>query len=338
MAAFCKSCESICSVKDVEERMEGTYKNVLHAMNESSDNMDEIIALDTDCSIISHTLSCDMECPHCQQPILDIEVEVAAYAEWDNHLNDERMPQFLGFARIHQVSVLNKLDSILERIDVRNLIEIEEKSLIIICKSKMNGGFCYIGYSTDEGCLYRPMYRENPGKCCWPQEKDMALGTCYQFKKVYRSARTYLPHSNNDLLVSEIFQRNDFNCGELYELLLPLAKTSLSEIFGFGIGFYKNGGPYVNEGTDCQSVGILMIESRIEFEFLPKPRLRIMASDTRSINLPWTSTENLIGKRDKILQREGNKPLVVISLARGFNSDGTWQQNRCTLLAVNMIL
>ena len=86
-------------------------------MNESSDNMDEIIALDTDCSIISHTLSCEMECPHCQQLILDIEVEVAAYAEWDNHLNDERMPQFLGFARIHQVFVLNKLDSILERID-----------------------------------------------------------------------------------------------------------------------------------------------------------------------------------------------------------------------------
>ena len=339
MAAFCKSCESVWSVKDVEERMEGSYKSLLHAMNQSSDNMDEVIALDNTSSIISHTLSCEIECPHCQQPIQDIKVEVAADAVWDNHLNDERMPQFVGFARILQVYVLNKLDSVFERVDIRKLIEVEEKSLIIICKSKMNGGFCYIGFSTDEDRLYRPIYRENPGTCCWPQEKEMATGTCYQFKKVYRLARTYLPHSNNDLLVSEIFQRNDFSCGELYELLLPLAKRSLNGIFPEGcIGFYKNGGSYVNEGTDCQSIGILMIESEIKYEFSPKQRLRIMDSDSRSINLPWTSTENLTEKRDKILQRQGNKPLVVISVARGFNGNGTWEQNRCTLLAVNMIL
>ena len=48
----------------------------------------------------------------------------------------------------------------------RNLVELSGNniSLLIIAKTKMNRGHCYLGLSLEDKIIYRPIYREAPGK------------------------------------------------------------------------------------------------------------------------------------------------------------------------------
>ena len=339
IGVFCDNCESVWSLRDVEQYFQEN-EDLLDIMNKCYDTIDEVISLD--CSkLISHTLHLTMPCLFCEYDIEGITAEVTAEAEWDNHLDDERMPEFLGFTSIYHFSISSQF---IVPIDISDQVECGKKSLIIVCKSKMYQGFCYIGLEPGESCLYRPIYRDQPKTCCWPQNKEMVVGVCYEFEEVYSLPNTILPHYNEDILVTESVKLGEFNTGKMYEYLLPLAETNLFDIFPQEhIGWFKNGGAYVREGTNCRSVGVLKIDdlSRIKFDSATKTSkefLKITVSDNKSVNLRWTSTERLSNKSDMVLQSPEKAFLVIIGLGRGFNGNGKWETNRCSLLAVNMIL
>ena len=336
---FCDNCGSVWSLRDVEQYFQ-ERDDILDIMNECYDTIIEIIALD--CSpLISHTLDLTMPCLFCEREIEGITAEVTAEAEWDSHFDDEKMPEFLGFTGIDHLSIFSQSPM---PIDTSDQVEFGKLNLIIVCKTKMNKGFCYIGLEPDEPCLYRPIYRKQPKTCCWPQNKEMMVGVCYEFEEVFRLPKTELPHCNEDILVRESVKLGDFDTGQIYENLLPLAETSLFDIFPQEhIGWFKNGGAYVHEGTDCPSVGVLKIDDLSDIEFdsatkTSKELLKITVSDNTSVNLRWTSTEPLSSKRDMVLQSPEKELLVIIGLGRGFNGNGKWETNRCSLLAVNMIL
>ena len=338
VGVFCDNCESVWSIRDVEQHFRENDK-LLDIMNECYDTIDEVIALDCS-SPNTHTLHLNMPCLFCEDTIEGITAEVTAEAHWDAHLDDERMPEFLGFTNIYYLGISTQFPVLID--DISDQVECGKKSLIIVCKTKMYEGFCYIGLEPDEPCLYRPIYRDQPKTCCWPQNKDMEVGVCYEFEEAYSLPNTILPHCNDDILVRESVKLREFNTGELYDNLLPVAETSLFDIFPQEhIAWFKNGGAYVPEGTNCPSVGVLKIDDLSGIDFTTKTSkdfMKITVSDNTSVNLPWTSTEPLSKKRDMVLESPEKEPLVIIGLGRGFNGNGKWKTNRCSLLAVNMIL
>ena len=140
-------------------------------MNECFDIIDEVISLNCS-SLITHTLDLTMACLFCEDTIEGITADVTAEADWDDHLDDERMPEFLGFTSICHFSISSQFPV---SIDISDPTECAKKSLIIVCRTKVNQGFCYIRLELDELGLYRPILCEQPSTCCWPQNKEMVL-------------------------------------------------------------------------------------------------------------------------------------------------------------------
>ena len=57
-----------------------------------------------------------------------------------------------------------------------------------IVKTRMKGGFCCIGLNLEERPprFYRPIFRDAPHQCCWPQEAPVVVGGFYGFKQAFK--------------------------------------------------------------------------------------------------------------------------------------------------------
>ena len=347
---FCDVCGVTFCYEEIEKHFKDNEQYVLDVMNECHEDADEADCLNELSDPICHTVGLTMECPHCENLIGGITARVSAYTEWDNHLNDKKKPNFLGFVEIDEVSIINDPSAI--QTNINDLSEGERKSLIIVCKTRISNGFCYIGFSPDEGCLFRPIYYEEPGTYFWPPEKSLTVGALYEFDQACRVRKTDLPHSNEDLVTKDIYPKEDSYTqekfiGKLYDILLPLAVASLTDLFPKKyISWYGNGGAYVYEGTNCPSVGVVIIDKLSKLEFIQSQNnqntfrkcLRITDRDNITFNIPWTSTEILVEKKKLVEQNSNRQPLVIIGLARGWDGNGKWKAKRCTLIALNMFL
>ena len=345
---FCDICGVVFCSEEIEKHFKDNEQYVLDVMNEYHEDGDEVGCLSVLSDPICHTVGLTMECPHCENLIGGITAQVSAYAEWDDYLNEEKKPHFLGFVEIDEVSIIH--DSFAIPINIDNLSEGEKKSLIIICKTRIYNGFCYIGFSPNDRCLFRPIYCKEPGIYFWPPDKSLTVGALYEFDQACHVRKTNLPHSNEDLVTKDILEDSYMQeniIGKLYDILLPLAVRNLTDLFPQEyIGWYGNGGAYVYDGTNCPSVGVVMIDELSKLEFIQRQNnqntfrkcLRITDRNNISFNLPWTSTEPLFEKRKLVENNRDRDPLVIIGLARGWDGNGKWKAKRCTLIALNMFL
>ena len=345
---FCDICGVVFCSEEIEKHFKDNEQYVLDVMNEYHEDGDEVGCLSVLSDPICHTVGLTMECPHCENLIGGITAQVSAYAEWDDYLNEEKKPHFLGFVEIDEVSIIH--DSFAIPINIDNLSEGEKKSLIIICKTRIYNGFCYIGFSPNDRCLFRPIYCKEPGIYFWPPDKSLTVGALYEFDQACHVRKTNLPHSNEDLVTKDILEDSYMQeniIGKLYDILLPLAVRSLTDLFPQEyIGWYGNGGAYVYDGTNCPSVGVVMIDELSKLEFIQRQNnqntfrkcLRITDRNNISFNLPWTSTEPLFEKRKLVENNRDRDPLVIIGLARGWDGNGKWEAKRCTLIALNLFL
>ena len=185
--------------------------------------------------------------------------------EWDHHLSDERVPEFVGYT---EVNVVPPYDPFWVPIKKENLVpevSFGSKSLLIVAKTKMNRGFCYMGLSLKDKCFYRPIHREAPSQCCWKSDEDMTVGAFYRFQSVFRDPTTNLPHKNIDLIVTKEYKCGEAdpcdNLEECYHWMsqMKLVCNTISEIFPKMI-FPERGTPYVVKGENSQSVGILKVK------------------------------------------------------------------------------
>ena len=345
---FCDICGVVFCSEEIEKHFKDNEQYVLDVMNEYHEDADEVGCLSVLSDPICHTVGLTMECPHCENLIGGITAQVSAYAEWDDYLNEEKKPHFLGFVEIDEVSIIH--DSFAIPINIDNLSEGEKKSLIIICKTRIYNGFCYIGFSPNDRCLFRPIYCKEPGIYFWPPDKSLTVGALYEFDQACHVRKTNLPHSNEDLVTKDILEDSYMQeniIGKLYDILLPLAVRNLTDLFPQEyIGWYGNGGAYVYDGTNCPSVGVVMIDELSKLEFIQRQNnqktfrkcLRITDRNNISFNLPWTSTEPLFEKRKLVENNRDRDPLVIIGLARGWDGNGKWEAKRCTLIALNLFL
>ena len=213
--------------------------------------------------------------------------------------------------------------------------------------------------------FYRPIYKESPGRSCWPRSEEIKIAGYYGFKVHYAKIEHFndglvfnsysdFPHRINDLVVDPTVKPGNCdtldNILDLYNLLYPHSKMKLEDIFSSAkIICTSTGRCYIYEGSQCASFGILRINfSSLQFNIEnenQKPRLCFSDTTTNQrYNLSWTSHESLSDKKDRareISKRSmDDEALLLIGLGRGWRGKGEMllSQRKCFLLAIGLLL
>ena len=292
---------------------------------------------------VNEKITTTMPCPNCKGWIENIELEVHAKCEWDNHSDDsdnDGEPSCNGFFDCTIKVLWPEFDNdplarwAFSPLGLEEVQTLKNKSLLMIVKTRMNGGHCYLGLSLEDNRIYRPIYNEAAGQCCWPKAIPMQVGSFYGFKKTFRNPSTDYPHKSNDIVVAEELKEGSFTQEAMYEHLLPFAKTSVNEIFNDMLTIQDNGKCYVHEGTKCESFGIVKVKSKsISYD---KPRLNFSDATNQTFNLSWTSSEDLDSAKERVACGTDNDLLIIVGLGRPWDYDGFFQRPRCYLIAIGL--
>ena len=106
-----------------------------------------------------------MKCPNCKKSLKDcppFETNVDVEEEWfDDNMDFDYYSSFC----IERYTIFQEdRHPFLPSFNHQNLKEATENiSLLIIAKTKMNGGHCYLGLNLEDEIIYRPIYKEEPG-------------------------------------------------------------------------------------------------------------------------------------------------------------------------------
>lgn len=160
--------------------------------------------------------------------------------------------------------------------------------LIVVARTQMNNGYCYICYNIERNCLVRPIY--NIRQSFWIPVYHFYLGTVLCMKPHPFWSDPTPPHGNNDMLV-EPFLGINF-CGfelpfRVFWILWYLSASKFADIFGHHIG-----SKFVPEGTNCHSVGVLRVQSKELSLYRTqegKRRLLCWDEDRTRLDLPLTA-------------------------------------------------
>ena len=220
----------------------------------------------------------------------------------------------------------------------------QDLSLLIICKTGMYNGNCYIGLSLEEQKLYRPIFSEAENDCCWPKQSTMEIGGFYGFEHIYRHPETDFPHKNDDLIVRRHYEEAKSNMQlntfeerlekiSIYSKLLPLAKYTVSEIFDTD-DFVKqsNGKWYTYEGVNCNSIGVLKVQNYMMYENgYGKTMVDFQDKTGQSFTAAWTGETAL-----RILEGFFNDYLLILGLGRPWKVSPSDPRRECWMLAVGL--
>ena len=109
----------------------------------------------------------NMKCPNCKNKLNDcapFEVKVDIEEEWfdDYGHGPDQSSSFIGSYRY--TIIQEDRNPFLPSFNHKNLKETSGNlSLLIIAKTKMYGGHCYLGLNLEDEIIYRPIYKEEPG-------------------------------------------------------------------------------------------------------------------------------------------------------------------------------
>lgn len=230
-------------------------------------------------------------------------------------------------------------------------------TLRIICKAKMNGGYCYLG--VDEGIprLLRPIYNIEPHKCCW--DVNFVIGSLIEFQVIHHPDNqasnqplTAYPHRNEDLIVNKEttapvlgFEWNPIN-------LLPHCKKNIFEIFP-KLTIQQNQKCFVYENAEnakCPSAGILLAEQKdikIESSFnewKQKITKTVHINNCKGPNSNMELRFSYTAVEERLMfptsQYENNgKSIVILGLGRPLKGDlgYPFDPPRCYVLVVGIL-
>ena len=351
---------------------------------ESSQGMDDVL-MDLNRKCISsntfdngnilHNVIVSMACPNCEEIIEQIELLVSGFPE-DSKIFENcdtfSLPVFTS-CEIHGVvpnssQPLTFMEISFHPLNTFTSSKLKKEtniSLLIIARTKSYNGDCFMGFSLEHKGFYRPIYKESPGRSCWPRSEEIRIAGYYGFKVHYENFEHFndglvfnscseFPHRINDLVVEPIVKPGNCdtldNILDLYDILNPYSKMKLEEIFSSAkISCTSTGRCYVYEGSQCASFGILRINlSSLEFNIEnenKKPRLCFFdTTRNQRYNLSWTSHESLSDKKDRAREISksfmDDEALLLIGLGRGWRGKGEilLSQRRCFLLALGLLL
>lgn len=377
--AFSAGCDSFCYTCDACDNMQDVWIDDIH--NEHDDSALEEIAIEDignleafrSSRVCQIQFNVNIPCKVCKEDI-KVGVWAKAYRDWGPPSYEEvkwgETPTIEEFKNIHDLEVLpmstypeiidNDSDDDFDDDDVYDdsetfslWSEIDEElssqeslekkpiPLKIIVKSAMKGGYCHLGFDAERQKIFRPIYRQEDGRCCW--DRPLEVGKTYSFS-VLRSPDdnstqgTPLPHRNEDLyidhkLTSELRDHTPPN--DLFNELRGIAKKSVEDIFEAHL---VHDHKYVDEETNCPSVGVLECKGN---------SLKLFRDnfDKRRIICGQYNFRITVGYTDTYIKSILTKPtLLILGLGRPF--DGGLNQRtlapcfsprRCYIIVVGIV-
>ncbi|XP_031570683.1 uncharacterized protein LOC116305007 [Actinia tenebrosa] len=298
----------------------------------------------------------DIECETCHEEI-GIVLKVSASPDWDESREDCD-PRIDGFQNTEILEVLPSDASVDDSLmscltfaedddeDYLPEIELSEEptvvysvTLHIIAKTRMNRGSCHLGLCFNSGSsrIFRPLYRTQESQCCWNQ--PLELDKEYNFNILGTSGESFtpLPHSNEDLLVDhrsmQILDSNVSSSDDVFTELQNMAKLSVEDIFGPNT-IRQN--KYVDEGSDCPSVGVLSCMGS-NLEMIRDP----FNYRKRRVKIPGGYEPRFTASDAENIPEDlpDNPTLVVLGLARPFAGTGQnhFDPKRCYILVLRIL-
>lgn len=279
-------------------------------------------------------------CDNCKTEFEDI-VYVTGNPIWNYEEIDEgRVPQVESFVGCEVKCLSGTKDTSLQQCFINDNMYSEDidlapnvatnvkltKNVIIIAKTRMNSGFCYLGLDVSTIRILRPIQTTIAGHCCWSSKQNMSLKNQYTFKVTHYpnddTALTQYPHCLEDMVVlpDPVVQHYSVNLGPIRSI----AHTDVTELFK-GI----EGGRYVLENTNTPSAGVISC-STTNLQILPQDG----RADRCILNLP-SGTYNFPMKAieyDDIINRDQNA-YVVLGLGRPF---ANFKPARCYILVTGI--
>ena len=294
-----------------------------------------------------HCKNCYTSCIH---PAVNVTVE--ATPVYDYHHRD-RMPNFEGLKNIKLKRVLPadakgsacfSLMAVLENNNyydgcptpLKNSKFIPDHiNLLMIAKTKMHNGYCFIGVDMERGDLVRPILRTGTDMCHWtPTDPELKVGQEYQFKLRSRYVEGIpFPHRKNDVHVQYLEHLPPPNLN-LFDILVGRSHRSVEDVFRGGNIIEKK---YITVNTDCPSVGIykcngecLSLDCSYE---AGKTKMRCNIKEREvTFSFPYTSLADpcdLINNEDVLL---------ILGLGRPFKgSNRDFSPMRCYILVLAII-
>jgi len=318
------TCET-CHETTTKETIEKYYSD-----GEGNDQLMEEIADEYGCQdneMIDLEVQYKCQTKDCEGYIavsVDIDARSHYDVEYDSDEEDGRSTFNGWWGDVDILGIEGKAqDQIKKNTGVLDTVPIQ---LCIIAKTRFNAGFCYLGFSREDQCLIRPIYNTDVGHCCWSKNQELDLGRWYRFHAYSKQKDlTALPHSNDDLVVT-----NKYNEGspveDLYSLLEPFSKGSTREIFGT---YYK----FVNEGTDCPSLGVIKTQRKTLSTFMDNKnnmRIRFGNQDFRYTDLEAADLSAIPADDDVLL-------LVGLGRPWHWEGDSFKGTKRCYILGLGVI-
>lgn len=289
-------------------------------------------------------------CKECSE-LIEINVVVTATPVYTDYDSETKMPSVEYFEDIEIKAVhsqdtssiqtgslmeffkFNDYDDCLPNIGEYDFTE-DQLNLLIIVKTRMNNGYCFIGWDMINGGLVRPILRTATNQCCWLKtDPDLDVGQQHRFK-VYSNHLKEIPfpHKSNDVLVSylESIPAEEMN---IFDLLGAESCNRVEDVFN---GADIKDGRYVIEGEKCPSVGIYRCSGSkltvVDLRFSDgniKKRCKIKEGKTTfffSITAlqPYSPTNKDV--------------LVIMGLARPFPGyNGEYNPKRCYIIVIGII-
>lgn len=298
-------------------------------------------------------LKISVRCKNCYTSCIHpaVKVIVEATPVYDYHHGD-RMPSVIDLKKIKLKSVLpadakgkacnssmavfknnNYYDSSPPPLLLR--FAPEQLNLLMIVKTKMLNGYCFIGVEMEHGDLVRPILRTGTDMCRWaPTDPELKVGQEYQFKLLSRYVEEIpYPHRKNDVHVQYLKHLPPPNL-TLFDILVGHSHRSIEEVFRGGNIIEKK---YINVDTNCPSVGIYKCSgecvslNRSYEAGKPKTRCNIKEGEV-TFSFSYTS---LADPCDLINDEE---VLLILGLTRPFKgSNGDFSPMRCYILVLGII-
>ena len=288
-------------------------------------------------------LQISVPCDKCSSSIYPVNVVVRAEPVYCDHEN--KMPSIDFFEpiivrKVLPASEVNACFSLMEQFEFSPLEEYcptaEEVELLMIVKTRMNNGYCFIGFDIQSGELVRPILRTASNMCCWrTTDPELQVGKVYRFQVCSRDLKSIpFPHRNNDVQVhylEEHFPTINLN---LFDILVGYSHPRVKDVF-MGANIVES--RYINEDTNCRpSVGIYRCSgkcvtlNRCIVGGKIKTRCAVKEGHV-TFSFPFTSLVDHCDINDQDL-------LLILGLARPFKgSKGEYSPMRCYILVLGII-
>ena len=209
-------------------------------------------------------------------------------------------------------------------------------NLVITVKTRMNNGYCFIGWDMTKGELVRPILRTATNQCCWRKtDPVLDVGQQYRFQVYsHHLEEIPFPHKNNDVLVDylESIAAEEIN---IFYLLFAKSCKRVEDVFN---GADIKDGKYIIEGEKCPSVGIYGCSGKNLTWFQIKSRGGSVKNRCKVVEgnvafvFPFTALQPYSPTNDEDV-------LVILGLARPFTGYNGEEYNpaRCAILVLGII-